>query len=389
MSVLFSRTDQSVLSRWWWTVDRPLLASFLALIAFGIVLVAAASPPVADRIGAGEYHFIKRHLVILVPAVVIMFGMSFLNPRDVWRVASLVLAGSLLCMLVVPFVGTEVKGAHRWISLFGFSLQPSEFMKPAFAIVAGWLVARQKEISSFPGNKIALALFAFVILLLLAQPDLGMSVVTTCIYGAIIFLAGFPLWIVIGLGVTGAAGIVASYFLFDHVHSRINRFIDPSSGDSYQVEKALEAFRHGGIFGTGPGQGTVKLGLPDAHADFIFAVAGEELGFVFVALLILIFGFILLRGFNRVMESTDLFIIFAVGGILTMFGAQSLVHMGSSVHLLPAKGMTLPFISYGGSSLLAISWAMGAVLALTRRQGRTTIARGSSLSKRAYGSGKA
>ncbi|PJB71564.1 MAG: cell division protein FtsW [Alphaproteobacteria bacterium CG_4_9_14_3_um_filter_47_13] len=388
MNKLFSRTDQSLLGRWWWTVDRGMLVALLALIVFGVVLITAASPPVAERIGLGQYHFIKRHFILLVPALLIMIGTSFLTPRNIWRVASVVLIGGILALVFVLFGGTEIKGAQRWIHLPGFSLQPSEFVKPAFAVVAAWLMARQKEIPAFPGIRIAAGLFLLIIMLLLLQPDLGMTFVTCVIYGTLIFIAGFPLWIVAAMVGMGAAGLIASYYIFDHVHSRIDRFFDPASGDSYQVEKALEAFRHGGILGTGPGQGTVKLGLPDAHADFIFAVAGEELGFIFVAALVMVFSFILLRGLNRIMDHDDIFIVLAVGGILAMFGVQALVHMGSSVHLLPAKGMTLPFISYGGSSLLAIAWAMGMVLALTRRQVRSSIARGSALSKRAYGTGK-
>lgn len=383
MSALFSRTDQSVLGRWWWTVDRGMLAALLTLIVCGIVLIAAASPPVAERIGAGQYHFIKHHLIMLVPALAIMFGTSLLSPRNVWRVASIALVITILALVFVLFGGTEIKGAQRWIHLPGFSLQPSEFIKPSFAVVGAWLIAKQKEQENFPGDKITAGLFLLIITLLLLQPDLGMTVVTSCIYGALIFLAGFPLWIVAAMGVLGGLGIFASYFIFDHVHSRIDRFLDPASGDTYQVNKALEAFQNGGLFGTGPGQGVVKLGLPDAHADFIFAVAGEELGFIFIAFLIALFGFVLLRGFNRIMDSSDMFVVLAVGALLTMFGMQALVHMGSSTHMLPAKGMTLPFISYGGSSLLSIAWGMGMVLALTRRQVRSSIARGSAVRKRA------
>lgn len=383
MSTLFSRTDQSVVGRWWWTVDRGMLAALLTLIVFGIVLVAASSPPVAERIGADQYHFIIRHLILLVPAMAIMIGTSLLSPRNVWRVASVVLGLGIFGLIVVLFGGTEIKGAQRWIHLPGFSLQPSEFVKPAFAVVGAWLIARQKEQNNFPGDKVTAGLFLLVITLLLLQPDLGMTFVTGCIYGGLIFLAGFPLWIVALMIVMGAGGLVGSYFVFSHVRSRIDRFLDPSSGDSYQVQKALEAFQNGGILGTGPGQGTVKLDLPDAHADFIFAVAGEELGLVFTAILIMLFCFVLLRGFNRIMDCNEMFTVLAVGALLTMFGMQALIHMGSSVHLLPAKGMTLPFISYGGSSLLAIAWAMGMVLALTRRQVRSSIARGGSLSKRA------
>ncbi len=379
MTHLFSRTDNSVLGRWWWTVDRGLLAGLLALVVFGIILVAAASPPVAERVGLNQYHFIIKHLIFLVPALVIMFGVSLLSPRWIWRLASVALAGSVIAMILVLFVGTEIKGATRWLPLPGFSLQPSEFMKPAFAVMAAWFMAKQKENPVFPGNKIAVGLYATMLLLLLLQPDFGMSVVTSGIFAVQLFLAGLPWMVVFALVGAGALGVVGAYFGFSHVRSRVDRFLDADSGDNYQVDKALEAFKEGGLFGTGPGQGTVKLRLPDAHADFIFAVAGEELGLIAVMALVGLFAFILLRGFNRIMDSTDMFIVLAVGGLLTMFGMQALIHMGSSVHLLPAKGMTLPFISYGGSSLLAIAFAMGMVLALTRRQARSSIAKGGAL----------
>jgi cell division protein FtsW len=374
---IFSRADKSVLGQWWWTVDRGMLTALMTLVVFGIVLVTAASPPVAERIGLSEFHFVKRHLILLVPSLAMMFGISLLSPRQVWRVASILLAGTILALVYVLFSGIEIKGAQRWIHLPGFSLQPSEFAKPAFAVVAAWFMVKQKETPDFPGIKIAAGLFLLVITLLLLQPDLGMSVVLTAIYGAQIFLAGFPLWLVFVFGTLGVCGLVAAYFVFPHVQSRIDRFLDPASGDNYQVQKSLEAFQNGGVFGTGPGQGEIKLQLPDAHADFIFSVIGEEMGMMVVGVVILLFTYILLRGFNRLMDSDDLFIILAVGGLLTMFGVQTLIHMGSSLSLLPAKGMTLPFISYGGSSLLSISIAMGMVLALTRRKTKRSIAKGS------------
>ena len=383
--MLFARTDQSVLGRWWWTVDRGLLAAFVALVVFGVVLVAAASPPVAERIGLDPYHFIIRHFIMLVPALGILFGVSLLSQRNIWRAASIVLGGGILCMILVLLLGSEVKGAQRWLHLPGFSLQPSEFVKPAFAVVAAWFMARQKDLPEFPGDKIAVGIYGVIVMLLLLQPDLGMTVVVTAIYGTLIFLAGFPFWMLAAFGCTAVGLLVGAYFVFDHVRSRFDRFFDPAAGDNYQVQKALEAFQNGGLFGTGPGQGTVKLGLPDAHADFIFAVAGEELGLVVTLVLLGLFAFVILRGFNRVMDSAAIFPLLATAGLLVMFGFQALIHMGSSLHILPAKGMTLPFISYGGSSLWAISFAMGMVLALTRRQPRSTIVRSAPVARPSAG----
>ncbi len=373
---LFSRTDQSFLGRWWWTVDRPMLAASLILIIFGVVLVTTASPPVAEHLGLGQYHFLKRHIVMLVPALAMMIGISMLGRRDIWRLASVMFVGCIIALIIVLITGMEIKGAQRWIHLFGFSLQPSEFVKPAFAIVAAWLMAMQKTKEKFPGNQVTAGLYALVLILLLMQPDLGMTVVVTSIWVSQIFLAGFPFRILVGLLLAAIIGLTLAYFAFDHVQSRIDRFLDPTSGDNYQVQRSLEAFENGGLFGTGPGQGTVKQHLPDAHADFIFAVAGEELGLFFILILMAVFIFILLRGFNRLMDSDDMFVVLAVGGLLTMFGLQAMIHMGSSLQLLPAKGMTLPFISYGGSSILSMGLSMGVILALTRRQVRSGIARG-------------
>lgn len=395
-SQAFSRTDRSFLGSWWWTVDRSILGGIFILALFGVILVSTASPPVAQRLDLGDYYFLKRHMLFLVPSMVLMLGLSMLSPRSIWRVASMILVGGVVAMVLVLFFGAEVKGARRWLSLPGFSLQPSEFVKPAFAIVSAWLISLQKnsgkKISvagktlqskwdvlrsndNFAGYHYTIAIYFIVISLLLMQPDLGMTVVVTFVFAAQIFLAGLRFRYLAALIATGAAGLVMAYFTFHHVHSRIDRFLNPDNGDNYQVEQSLEAIKNGGLWGTGPGQGTEKLHLPDAHADFIFSVAGEEFGLPFVALLIGLFLFVLLRGLKRVTETGDLFAVLAVGGLLGMFALQALIHMGSAVNVLPAKGMTLPFISYGGSSLLAMGVAMGMVLALTRRQGRSSIAR--------------
>lgn len=373
---MFSRTDNSFLGRWWWTVDRALLAAFVVLIMFGIVLVTTASPPVAESHGLGSYHFLKKHIALLIPTFSIMIGVSMLSPRYIWRLASVIFVGSLMAMVLVLFFGTEIKGAQRWLHILGFSIQPSEFAKPAFAVVSAWFMSRQKENPKFPGNVVAIALYVLTVSLLLMQPDLGMTFVITCILVSQIFFAGFPFRLLIGIGALGTAGLGLAYAFFDHVRSRFDRFFHPDKGDNYQVERSLDAFQNGGVFGTGPGQGTVKQTLPDAHADFIFSVAGEEMGLVFILIIIAAFGFVVLRGFNRLMDSDNIFSVLAVGGLLTMFGLQAMIHMGSAMNILPAKGMTLPFISYGGSSILSLGFSMGAVLALTRRQTRGGISRG-------------
>lgn len=381
MANFFSRTDQSILGRWWWTVDRGLLALLLVLMTFGVVLVMAASPPVALRIGLGQYHFLFRHLIVLVPSFLIMLGLSLLDVKYIWRLSAIMLIGSFLALVYVLGFGAEIKGAQRWIHFPGLSLQPSEFAKPAFIVVAAWFIALQKDKPEFSGTKIAAGIYGVLVSLLVLQPDMGMTFVVTTCFAVLIFLAGLPLRIVAVLIVVAIGVLFLAYASFSHVQSRVDRFLDPASGDTFQIEKSLEAFRQGGIFGTGPGQGTVKLSIPDVHADFIFSVVGEELGLIFVIILVALYGYILVRGFNRIIDSENMFVILAVGGLLTMFGLQALIHMGSALHLLPTKGMTLPFISYGGSSLLSMSIAMGMVLALTRRQARSGIARAGSFSR--------
>jgi cell division protein FtsW len=364
----FARTDQSTVARWWWTVDRWTLLALAALIGFGALLSMAASPAVADRIGTDSLHFVKRHLAMLPVAIALMFVVSLQSPKNIRRIAVVGFIISL-ALLAYTFVGgVEIKGARRWINIPGLSLQPSEFVKPTFAIVAAWLMAEQRQNPRFPGNIVAIALFLLVVGLLIKQPDLGMAVVISAVFFAQAFLAGLRLtWVALGLA-AGAAGLTGAYLLLPHVTSRINRFLDPASGDSYQVDKSIGAFMNGGLWGRGPGEGRVKEWLPDAHADFVFAVAGEELGLIACLVIVMLFGFIVLRGFSRVFQESNLFVVLAATGLFVQFGLQAVINMASSLHLMPTKGMTLPFLSYGGSSMLALALGMGMALALTRRR---------------------
>ncbi len=363
-----ARTDQSVLGRWWWTVDRWTVGALVLLVLFGALMTFAASPPVAERIGLDSYHFVRRQMMILPVAALAIFAISLLEPKDIRRLAVIGLLGCIALLVVTPLLGAEIKGARRWLSLGGFTVQPSEFAKPVFAVVCAWMLAEWRKSPRFPGHYIAVALYLVMAGLLIIQPDLGQTVVVSAVWFCQFFLAGLPMALVAGLVVAGAVGIVGAYFLFPHVTSRIDRFLDPASGDTYQVSRSLEAFAHGGAFGTGPGEGDVKNVLPDAHADFVFAVAGEEFGAIVAVALVLLFAFVVLRGFGRAFQQSDLFILLAVGGLLAQFGLQAVIHMASSLSLMPAKGMTLPFVSYGGSSLLALGLGMGMVLALTRRR---------------------
>jgi cell division protein FtsW len=368
MTAIITRTDKSVLSRWWWSVDRLTVVALMILIVVGIVLVTAASPSVAERLGLRPFYFVTRQMALLVPSLFLMFGFSLMDKKTLWRISSVTLLAAMCLTAMAVLFGTQVKGATRWISIMGFSLQPSEFLKPSFAVTSAWLIARHQYEEKFPGHQLALGLYLAVLGLLLLEPDLGMSFVLSCIWGVQVFLSGLPMLAIVVLIALGAAGLFGAYMFFPHVTSRIDRFLDPAAGDNYQVQKSLDAFHNGGLFGTGPGHGQVKLTLPDAHADFVFSVAGEEFGMLFALLLILLFCFIIIRSITRVLHSGDMFVVLAAGGLLLQFGLQSLIHMGSSLQLLPAKGMTLPFISYGGSSLLAMGFGMGMLLALTRKR---------------------
>jgi cell division protein FtsW len=364
----FARIDQSPVARWWWTVDRLSLGALMALIAIGAILSMAASPAVAVRIGADPLHFVKRHLVAVPISLAIMFAVSLLPPRRIRQMAFVLLGISLVLMALTLVGGTEIKGARRWVTLAGISIQPSELVKPAFAIVAAWLFAEQKRRPRFPGNWLSAAGFLVIAAILVKQPDFGMALVVASVWFAQFFMAGLRFyWI--GVGLAGAIGsIFAAYAWLPHVTDRINRFLDPATGDSYQVRRSLEAFAGGGVWGKGPGEGTVKDVLPDAHADFVFAVAGEEFGLFACVLIVGLFAFVVLRGFSRLLQESNLFVLLAATGLLIQFGMQAAINMASALNLIPTKGMTLPFLSYGVSSMVALALGMGMMLALTRRR---------------------
>lgn len=365
MSTL-NRTDTSLLGKWWWTIDRWTLAAVALLLAFGGVMTLAASPAVAERIDVGTFHFVKRQFVFLSLAALTIVGVSMLSTRGVRRLALLTTLGALFLMAMTLIFGTEIKGASRWLNFGIISLQPSEFVKPGLAVVAAWLFARRRMDETFPGFQMSIALYLVTVAILLLQPDVGMTFVVSVVWGTQFFIAGLPLILValIGLGFAGVG--VGAYFTFDHVRFRIDRFFDADAEIGYQAGRAIEAFQRGGIIGRGPGEGRVKEVLPDAHADFIFAVTGEEFGLIACLFLVALFAFVVLRGFGRVMKRDDLFVLLAVTGLLAQFAVQALINMASSVSLIPPKGMTLPFISYGGSSTIALALTIGMVLALTR-----------------------
>jgi len=364
----FSRADQSVLGRWWWTVDRWTLFCVVTLIGFGYVLVLAASPAVAERIHQSRDVFIAKQVVFLALAGAVIVGVSLLTPRNIRRLALVgcILAIGLTALTLVH--GIEIKGARRWIALPGMSIQPSEFLKPCFAVVTAWLLTEGRRTTGFPGKFLAFGVFGVILLLLKSQPDIGMLSVLTAVFFAQMFIAGMNTAF-IGAGALSMVGAaIGAYVFFPHVRSRVTRFVHPESGDHYQVDTALQAFGNGGLLGRGPGEGRVKDLLPDAHADFVFAVAGEEFGLLICLTILGVFAFIVLRGLLRLVQETDEFVILAASGLVTGFGLQAFVNMASALHLIPTKGMTLPFISYGGSSALSVALGIGMLLALTRRR---------------------
>ena len=362
---MVSRADRSRLSQWWWTIDKTLLISAIALMAGGLILSLAASPAIAERLNVDSMHFFKRHISFLVPALALMIGISFLDKHNARRAAIALFLLAIGLMVLTMFFGFEAKGSRRWLSVGSFSLQPSEFLKPGFVVVAAWLFAENTRRPDIPGNLFSIILFAIVIALLVAQPDLGQSILITGVWGAMFFIAGMP-WIwIIGMGVFAIIGLASAYTLLPHFSSRIDRFLT-GSGDTFQVDTGLEAIVRGGWLGQGPGEGTVKRILPDSHTDFVFAVAGEEFGIIICMLLVVAFAFIVLRGFSHALNERDGFVRLAVSGLMMLFGFQSIINMAVNLQLMPAKGMTLPFISYGGSSLIAVAIGMGFILAFTK-----------------------
>lgn len=365
---MMSRARKTIFSDWWWTVDKLLLGAALLLLIGGLFLSLSASPSVTPRLKIDDsFHFVKRHAVFLVPAIAILIGTSFLNLRQVRRLSLLTLAGCLLVMALLPVIGYSAKGATRWLAIGSFLFQPSEFLKPAFVVISAWLFAESSKQPRLPCNLLAIGLFAVCAALLVIQPDFGQTVLLAGVWGALFFMAGMPwVWIFL-LGGLGVVGLIAGYLMIPHVTDRIDRFVS-GTGDNFQVDRALEAIVNGGWLGQGPGEGQVKYGLPDSHSDFIFAVAAEEYGILMVMLLVAGFAFVVLRGLYHGLREHDRFVQLSVCGLVLVFGLQAIINICVNLRLMPAKGMTLPFISYGGSSMMAIAFGMGLLLALSRKR---------------------
>jgi cell division protein FtsW len=364
---LISRSDRGVLARWWFTVDRALLSATLLLMAVGVLVSMAASPPVATRIGLDPYHFVKSQLFYLGLAIVGMLFVSVFDRQWVRRLGLAGFVGSLVLMWLALKFGAEIKGAHRWIDVGPINLQPSEFAKPCFVIVFAWMLSERIRFRDMPGHLIAYGAAGILLFSLILQPDFGQAALVVATIGAMLLVYGIPWTVVLGLSGVGAAAVAVSYAFVPHVTSRIDRFLNPENGDTFQVDTSVQAFHNGGILGAGPGGGTAKLVLPDAHTDFTFSVIGEEFGLIACVAIMVLFLFIIIRVLKRAKGEQDAFAALAMAGVTSMFAIQASINMGVNVGLLPAKGMTLPMISYGGSSLLGTALAIGFLLSLGRQ----------------------
>ena len=368
---MVSRAEPSLSGRWWWSIDRVILGTLVALMVSGVVLLMAGGPPVAERLGLSTFHFVNRQAVYLLAALAVFLGVSFMTPRQVRRTALLIYVVMLAMVVATLYFGMEVKGARRWLTLGPLgSVQPSEFMKPAFVVLAAWAFSEGTRRPDLPGTILALLILPVSIVPLVLQPDFGQTMLISLVWCGLFFVAGLHWFWVLGLGGIGAVGILVAYELVPHVRARIERFMDKGSGDTFQVDTALESFAQGGWFGKGPGEGTVKRILPDAHTDFIFAVTAEEFGIVVCMVLVLLFALIVLRALFVAQRAEDPFVRLGVTGLALLFGIQAAINMMVNLHMMPAKGMTLPFISYGGSSLISLALGTGFLLALTRKRPR-------------------
>lgn len=367
--MLLSRTDRSYFSEWWWTVDKLALVSVLILMVVGLVLVLAASPAVAIRLEIDEMHFVKKQLKFMPLAILIMLSISFITSERLLRLIALsmfVIGIGLMVMAV--FYSDQIKGSNRWVSLGFMSLQPSEIVKPGFVVLAAWLYAQGMKYPGVKGSFMAFLLYSLFATLLVLQPDMGQTILVTAIWACLFILSGAPIWIFIILALLFVGGGYIAYYNLSYFASRIDRFLNPDSGDTFQVDLALQSFMQGGWFGKGPGESSVKAQLPDAHTDYVFAVVGEEFGIIGCLLIVSVYMLVIFSFLRHAFNIESMFKKLAITGLTIMFGMQAFINMGVNLNLLPAKGMTLPFISSGGSSLISMAITIGLLLALTRHQ---------------------
>jgi cell division protein FtsW len=362
--MLISRSDNSNIALWWWTIDRFLLTLFSILIIVGIFLVMASSQHLAQSFNIFSHYFTLRHILFVIISLPIIFLFSLLNEKQTKAISIIGLIITIFLLLIILIHGSEIKGAKRWIYFSGFSFQPSELCKPFYVIVNAWFLTLWIEGKNFPGWAWSIVSLILISSLLLIQPDVGMTIVIILTWCFQLFITGIPLIIIICLTLAVPLFVILTYHNFDHVKIRIDGFLE---GTTYQVTKSLQSFEFGGFWGTGPGEGFYKKFLPDAHSDFVFAVAAEEYGILICLIIILIYSLVVYRAFSLSFINKNLFFIIAVSGLAFQFGIQTLIHMGSNTNLIPTKGMTLPFLSYGGSSMISSAITVGILLSLTRK----------------------
>lgn len=371
---VFKRSDRSPLAEWWRTIDKGLIAAALILLGSGMVLSLAAGPAAAAKIGFDDpFHFVYRQAVFVVLSGGLLVGSSLLDPVWARRVCAILFVICFFMMAALLMFGHEAKGATRWVRVWGTTFQPSEIIKPVLIVLSAWLLAQRDKFPAGPWAVIAFAFYAVTVGLLLLQPDVGQSALLTAGFIIVFFIAGLP-WLWASGFVVGGAGLGwGLYTLLPHVRQRIDSFINPTQNDTYQIDRAREAIERGGFFGVGPGEGSVKRVLPDAHTDFVYSVAGEEFGLIMLALLTLLFAVISIKGVMDASKQKDIYQRAAGVGLYAIFGLQAAVNMAVNLSLIPPKGMTLPLISSGGSSLLGSALTLGLALALTRKQPESSL----------------
>lgn len=363
------RAGDPILPRWWRTVDKWSLACVLGLFAIGLLLGLAASVPLAEKNNLPRFYYVSRQAVFGGLALAAMIIISMMTPKQVRRIGVLGFAIAGLALIALPFIGTDFgKGAVRWLSFGGMSVQPSEFLKPGFVALAAWFMAAGQSVGGPPGRLYSFILTVIIVVMLALQPDFGQATLVLFAWGVMYFVAGAPMVLLLGVAGLAAVGGIFAYESSEHFARRINGFLSPDVDPRTQIGYATNAIQEGGFFGVGVGEGTVKWSLPDAHTDFIIAVAAEEYGTILVLVIIALYCTIVVRSLMRLLRERDPFARIAGTGLACAFGVQALVNMGVAVRLLPAKGMTLPFVSYGGSSVIASGIAMGMLLALTRHR---------------------
>ena len=361
--MIITRSDRSNIALWWWTIDRYLLTGFFILLLIGVFLVMASSQHLTQSLNLSSHHFTLRHILFGTLSIPIIISFSILNQRQIKIISILGMVISILLIFSTVIDGDKIKGAQRWLYIGNISFQPSEVCKPFFIIFNAWVLSLWAEKKDFPGWIWSITSISIISALLLLQPDLGMTILFIFTWGFQLFITGIPLIIIIFLIISFPIFMIISYHNFDHVKIRIDSFIE---GTTYQVSKSLQSFEAGGLLGKGPGEGLYKKSLPDAHSDFVFAVAAEEYGALICSFIIIIYASIILRTLFYTIRNDNLFLILAIAGLAFQFGFQSLIHMASNTDLIPTKGMTLPFLSYGGSSILASAITAGMLLGLTR-----------------------